>query len=320
MMELKGKKCLVTGGAGLIGSHIVDELVLAGVKRIVILDNFHRGASTNIEHLTSNKKIELVNGDIKDRNLVHNISKDIDYVFHQAAVSLLRCLEDPRLCQEVIVDGTFNVLEAARANKIKKLIMASSVSVYGEPSYLPIDEQHFYNSRIPYGAAKIANEQMAIAFHYTYHLPVIILRYFNTYGPRMDMLGAYTEVLMKWLEKIESGESPIIHSDGKQALDFIYVKDVARANILAAKSAISFGIYNIGTSKITSLSELVHMLIALTGSNVIPTFQKEAKRPFVQKRQADIKKAKKELGFIAKTPVLEGLRELIAWRRQRIKR
>lgn len=319
-MTIKGKTALVTGGAGLIGSHVVDELLEEEAKKIIILDNFHRGRQENIFHLARNKKVELVNGDMRDAGLVHKASKGVDYIFHQAAVSLLRCLEDPRLCQEVIVDGTFNVLEAARTNKIKKLVMASSVSVYGEPSYLPIDEQHSYNSRIPYGAAKIANEHMAIAFHYTYQLPVIILRYFNTYGPRMDMLGAYTEVLMKWLEKIESGELPIIHGNGKQALDFVYVKDVARANILSAKSDISFGIYNVGTGKTTSLKQLMEMLIHLSGKKVKPVFQKDVKRPFVQKRQADIKKAKKDLGFVAKTSLSDGLRELIVWRRQRIKR
>lgn len=319
-MTVKGKKVLVTGGAGLIGSHIVDALLAADAKKIIILDNFHRGTRENLSHIRSNKKVEFVNGDIRDKELVHNLSKGIDFISHQAAVSLLRCLEEPRLCQEVIVDGAFNILEASLANKVKKLVMASSVSVYGEASYVPIDEKHPYNNTIPYGAAKIAGEHMAIAFHYTYKLPVIIFRYFNTYGPRMDILGAYTEVLIKWLERIDAGESPIIHGDGKQSLDFIYVKDVARANILAMESDIQFGIYNVGTGKTTSLKELVNMLIRLTGSKAVPVFEKNAKRPFVQKRQADTRKAEKELGFKAEIPLEEGLTQLISWKRMQTKK
>lgn len=314
-MQLKDKSVLVTGGAGFIGSHIVDKLLENKVKKIIILDNFHRGIPENVAHLIPNKNVELVRGDIREASLVRKISKGVDLIFHQAAVSLLQCLEDPRLCQEVMVDGTFNMLEAAVKNKVKKIVMASSVSVYGEASYVPVDEKHPYNNTLVYGAAKIANEHMATAFHHAYKIPIIILRYFNAYGPRMDTLGAYTEVIVKWLKKIELGESPIIHGDGRQSLDFVYVEDVAKANILAAKSDIHFGIYNVGTGKTTSLKELVYMLIKSTGSRVKPIFENNVARPFVQKRQANIDKIGKDLKFKPKVFLEEGLRRLIAWRR-----
>lgn len=318
-MDLKNKNIFITGGAGFIGSHIIDQLLANKVKKITILDNFQRGVPENLAHVIHSKKIKFINGDIRDVSLVNKLSKGIDCIIHQAAVSLLRCLEEPRLCHEVIVDGAFNVLEAAVANKVKKLVMASSVSVYGEASYVPIDEKHPYNNIIVYGAAKIANEHMAIAFHHAYKIPIILLRYFNTYGPRMDTAGAYTEVIIKWIKKIEAGESPIIHGDGKQSLDFVYVKDTALATILALKSNVNFGIYNVGTGKTTTLKELVEYLIAFMDSDVKPIFENNAPRPFVQKRQASTVKAEKELGFKTSVSLKEGLKELIKWRKETLR-
>lgn len=317
-MILQGAKVLVTGGGGFVGSHIVDQLLKENVSRIIILDNFLRGSPANLLPLKGNKKIELIDGDIRDIKLVSDLCCGIDFIFHQAAIRLLKCTEDPRLCHEVMVDGTFNILEAALANGVKKIVLASSVSVYGEPSYVPIDETHPYNNTTVYGAAKIANEHLALAFYQAYNLPIIVLRYFNTYGPRMDIASEHREVFIKWLDKIDNGESPIIHGDGKQALDFVYVEDVARANISALKSDIPFGIYNVGTGKTTNLKELVKILIKLTNSKVKPSFQSDVKRPQVLKRQADIRKAKKELGFEAKTTIEGGLEKLIAWRRERL--
>lgn len=318
-MILQGSKVLVTGGAGFVGSHIVDLLLKEEVKKIYIIDNFIRGTKENIKHIVSDKRVEFVEGDIRNIALVNHFCRDVDFIFHQAAIRLLKCAEDPRLCHEVMVDGTFNILEAAVLNNVKKIVMASSVSVYGEASYVPTDEKHPYNNTTAYGAAKIANEHMALAFHKMYKIPILLLRYFNVYGPRMDILGAYTEVLIKWLDKIDANEPPVIHGDGKQALDFVYVEDVAKANILALKSDIPFGIYNVGTGKCTSLKEIAEILIKLNNSKIKPILQSNVKRPYVQKRQADIAKAEKEIKFKSKVDMEEGLKKLILWRQERLK-
>lgn len=311
-MTIKGTTVLVTGGAGFIGSHIVDQLLSEGVKKVTIVDNYLRGSRSNIAHLVSNKKVEVIDGDIRNIPLVRKIT-NVDYIFHQAAVRLVTCQNDPRLCHEIMVDGTFNILEAAVIHKVKKVVMASSVSVYGEPSYVPMDEGHPYNNTTVYGAAKIANEHMAKAFHHLYGLPIILFRYFNVYGPRMDTKGAYTEVLITWLTMINSDKAPAVHGNGSQSLDFVYVGDVARANILAAKSDVPFGIYNIGTGKTTSLKNLLEMILRIKHSRLSPVFDAHTKRPYVQKRQASTKRAKKDLGFIAGTPLARGLGNLINW-------
>lgn len=317
-MELQGKKILVTGGGGFVGSHIVDKLLSEKVARITILDNFIRGTPVNLSHVEKNPRVEIVNGDIRDQILVNTLMKDVDYVFHQAAIRLLTCTENPRLCNEVMVDGTFNVLEAAVFHKTKKIVMASSVSVYGEPSFIPIAEDHPYNNATVYGAAKIANEHMAKAFSLSFGLPIVVLRYFNVYGPRMDIRGAHREVLIKWLEKIDEGENLVIHGDGKQALDFVYVEDVAKANIQALKSNTQFGIYNVGTGKTTSLSQLAALLISMSNKKVETIFEKTITRPNVSKRQAEISLAQKDLGFTAEVTLEEGLRKLISWRKERL--
>ena len=318
-MNIKGKTLLVTGGAGFVGSHIVDYALAAGEKKVIVLDNFLRGSRANLAHLTGEKRLELVEGDIRDRELVQKLTHGVDAVCHQAAVRLLKCAEDPRLCHEVMVDGTFNVLEAAVEHKVEKVVMASSVSVYGEPSYVPMGESHPYNNTTMYGAAKIANEHLATAFHHMYKLPIIMFRYFNVYGPRMDIFGAYTEVLIKWLDRLDKGEAPIIDGDGKQALDFVYVEDVAAANVAAFASGVAFGIYNVGTGKLTSLRELAQLLIKSTGSDIKPLFRSDVTRPYVQKRQADITKAREELDFTAATLIENGLKKLIEWRKERLK-
>lgn len=318
-MKISNSIILITGGAGLVGSHLTDSLLKKNPKKIIILDDFSRGTESNLLDALTSGKVEIVKGDIRDIDLVNKLMRNVDYVFHEAAIRITRCAQDPRLCQEVLVNGTFNILESCVKNKVKKIILASSASVYGNPSYLPMDEEHPFNNTTAYGAAKIATEEMIKAFRAMYRLNYVVLRYFNIYGPRMDINGVYTEVLIKWLDKIDKNESPIIHGDGKQALDFIYIKDIVEANILALESERNEGVYNVGTGKSTSLKELLDMLLELTGSNLKPIFQASVKRPYVQKREADITKVKDDLKFSSKFTIRQGLKNLIEWRKERLR-
>lgn len=312
-------KIVVTGGAGLIGSWVIDSFLQdkdLRVKEIVVLDNFFRGTRENLEYAIKSKKVKIVKGDIRDKNLVNKVTKNADYVVHKAAIRITQCAESPRECNEILVDGTFNVLEACIKNKVKKLIFNSSASVYGDPSYLPMDESHPYNNLTAYGAGKIANEHMAKAFRKMYGLNFVCLRPFNVYGPRMDIYGAYTEVLIRWLDRIDEGLPPVIHGDGKQSMDFVYVEDVAKASLLALKSKINEGFYNVGTGKETDLRSLLNLLLKINKSKLKPVFEEQRVATHVSRRRADIRKAKKDLGFVAKTPLSVGLKKLIEWRRR----
>jgi UDP-glucose 4-epimerase len=245
---------------------------------------------------------------------VDRSTKGVDYVFHQAALRITKCAEAPREAVEVLIDGTLNVLEAALKYKVNKVVAASSASVYGEPSYLPIDESHPFNNRTMYGAAKIANEQMLRALHDTSGLCYIALRPFNVYGPRMDVTGVYTEVLVRWLDAIEANQQPLIFGDGSQSMDFVYVGDVARANLLAAQSDVSDEVFNVGTGVQVSLNELCKLLLSLTGSSLKPEYRAARTVANVQRRRAAVEKADKMLGFKATVFLKQGLHELIRWR------
>jgi len=318
-MEIKDKRILVTGGAGFIGSHIVDHIVEEKAKQIIVIDDFSRSRKENLGWATKNGHVKLIKCDIRNISSVNKFMKGVDYVFHKAALRVTKCAEDPRLCNEVLVNGTFNILEACVKNNIKKIIFASSALVYGEPSYLPMDENHPFNSSTVYGAAKIANEKMAKAFKEMYGLNYIGLRPFNVYGPRMDIFSPHKEVMIKWLDRIDNNQPPLIFGDGTQSMDFVYVEDVARANILALKSDIDEGIYNIGTGFMTSLNELAKIMLKLTKSDLKPIYKKPEKPIYVSKRQAGIEKAKKELKFKVKIKLKEGLKKLIEWRQQQLK-
>lgn len=312
-----GLKFVVTGGAGFIGSWVVDYILKEfekEIEKIIIFDNFSRGTTDNLRQALNSKKIKIVKGDIRDPSQVEKALKGADYVIHEAVIRITQCAENPRLCNEILIDGTFNVLEACVKNKVKKLVFNSSASVYGNPSYLPMDESHPFNNDTAYGAAKIANEQMARAFRKMYGLNYIVLRPFNAYGPRMDVYGAYTEVFIRWLDRIGLGQPPIIFGDGKQSMDFVYVEDIAQATILALKSEINEGIYNVASGKETSLNDLCETLLKLTNSNLKPIHEAPRTVYAVRRRRADIKLAKKELKFRAKTSLEQGLRKLIEWR------
>lgn len=317
-MTLKNCVCLVTGGAGFVGSNIVDLLIKEKVKKVITLDNLIRGRGENLAASKKTGKLQMVEGDIRDNKTLEKIFRGhIDCVFHQAAIRITQCAADPRLCNEIMVDGTFNLLQQSIKYNIKRFIFASSASVYGEPSYLPMDEAHPFNNTTLYGAAKIGSEQQLRAFHAMYGLPYIALRYFNIYGPRMDVFGKYTEVMIRWIEAIEAGKAPVIHGDGSMSMDFVYVEDVARANILAAQSDRTEGVYNIGTGRETTLSDLSSLLLKVLKSpkSLKPLFEKTPDRPLVSRRRADIRKAKKELDFKSTVGLKEGLKRLIEWRK-----
>ena len=314
MNDLVGAYCLVTGGAGFIGSTIVDQLLDAGASEVRVLDNFVRGSRANLASALKRDGVDVIEGDIRDRALVDRVTEGVDYVFHQAALRITRCAEAPREAVEVLIDGTLNVAEAALKYNVKKVLAASSASVYGDPSYLPIDESHPFNNRTMYGAGKIALEQMLRALHDTSGLPYIAFRPFNVYGPRMDMVGLYTEVLIRWLDAIEANKPPLIFGDGTQSMDFVYVEDVARAYLLAARSDVVDDVFNIGTGVQTSLNELCNLLLRLTGSSLRPEHREPRSVANVQRRRAAVEKAHKILGFRATVSLEHGLGELVRWR------
>lgn len=314
-MELAGARTLITGGAGLVGSHIADLLVDADVAEVVVLDNFTRGRRQNLEDAFRGGKVTLIGGDIRDPETVRRAMDGIDLVFHQAAIRITQCAEQPREAVDVLINGTFNVLEAAVQAKVRKVVSASSASVYGEPSYVPIDEGHPFNNRTLYGAAKIAGEQILRSFNDMYGLPYVALRYFNIYGPRMDVHGVYTEVLIRWLDRIEAGQPPLIFGDGTQSMDFVYITDVARANLAAMRAGVSDDVFNVASGTETTLNELATVLLDLMGrSDLRPEYREERKVNPVRRRLAAIEKARTMLGFETTVGVRDGLAGLIAWR------
>jgi UDP-glucose 4-epimerase len=314
MNPISGARVLVTGGAGFIGSVIVDQLLAFGAAEVRVLDNFERGTRRNLADAESRGGVRIVEGDIRDAATVDELTAGVDYVFHEAGQRITQCAEAPRQAVEVLIDGTLNVLEAAVRRKVKKVVAASSASVYGDASYLPMDESHPFNNRTLYGAGKIANEQMLRAYYEMYEMPYVALRYFNVYGPRMDMEGVYTEVMIRWLDAIESGRPPRIFGDGGQSMDFVFVDDAARSNLLALESDVTDEVLNIGTGVETSLRQLCDLLLRLTGSRLQPEYVEARKVNNVRTRRAAVEKAERLLAFRARTSLEEGLRELIRWR------
>ena len=305
---------LVTGGAGTIGSTIVDRLVTAGVGHVDVLDNFVRGRLANLSGALESGIVRVVDGDIRDRDLVHDVTRGKDLVFHQAAVRITQCAEEPRLALEVLVDGTFNVLEAAVEHGVDKLVSASSASVYGLAEHFPTTERHHHhNNDTFYGAAKSFNEGMIRSFRAMNGLDYVALRYFNVYGPRMDVHGLYTEVLVRWMERIVDGHPPLIFGDGSQTMDFVYTTDIARANLLAAASDVRDGVYNIASGTETSLLQLAHALLRAMDSDLAVEHGPERAVNGVVRRLADTTAARTDLGFEASVALEDGLRELVTW-------
>lgn len=318
-MDLDGQKVLVIGGAGFIGSHVVDELLATRVREVVIYDNFTRGVRDNLKGalLDSRCTIYPNGGDIRDLDLLDDAMRGVDCVIHLAAMWLMHCQDYPRTAFEVNVGGTFNVLEASVRHSVRRLVFSSSASVYGDAVQLPMGESHPLNNRNFYGATKISGEAMCKAFYESHGLPYVGLRYMNVYGPRQDQYSAYTGVIPKLLNAIDQNLHPEINGDGSQSYDFVYVKDVAKANILALQSNEIDAFYNIGTGVQTSISNLVQETLRLTSSRLKPVYipysDKDA-RQFVRKRVGAVDLAKNKLGFSAETSLLDGLMKLMSWR------
>jgi UDP-glucose 4-epimerase len=315
MAELNGACALVTGGAGMIGSAIVDQLIGHDVAEIRVLDDFSRGTADNLAWALAHGPVELVEGDIRDRQLVRRLTRGVDIVFHQAALRITQCAEEPRLALEVLAVGTFNVIEAAVDARVRRLVAASSASVYGEAGTFPTAESHHpWDNRTIYGAAKIFNESVLRSFEATQGLDYAALRYFNVYGPRMDAHGVYTEVLMRWMERIAAGQPPLIFGDGRQTMDFVYVDDVAAANIAAACiDDVRPRVFNVASGRETSLLELARALLRVMGSSLDVEYGPPRDTNAVHRRLADVALARKVLGFVTTVNLDEGLRRLVQW-------
>jgi UDP-glucose 4-epimerase len=311
---MKGERCLVTGGAGTIGSTIVDQLLAAEAAEIVVLDNFVRGRAENLSGALASGKVKLIDGDIRDRQLVTTLMSGIDVVFHQAAIRITQCATEPRLAMEVLVNGTYEIVEAAADAGVRKIVAASSASVYGLAEEFPTGERHHpYANDTIYGAAKTFNEGLLRSFSAMRGLDWVALRYFNVYGPRMDIHGLYTEVMIRWMERIEAGQPPLILGDGAQTMDFVFTEDIARANLLAAASNATGEVFNIGSGTETSLRELAEMLVRVMGRDLQPEFGPPRAVNSVTRRLADVSRAAELLGWKAEISLEEGLSRLVSW-------
>lgn len=312
-MQLDDSRVLVIGGAGFIGSHIVEKLLAEPVREVIVFDNFIRGKRQNLTDVAGDKRLKIIEGGITDIPSLQSVMDHTDFVFHLAALWLFECVHQPRAALEVNVNGTFNVIEAAQAAGVKKVIFSSSASVYGNALAIPMTESHPFNNRTMYGATKIAGEQFFRSNYDQHGLDYLALRYMNVYGPRMDYRGVYVSVIMKVLDNIYGGKPPVIFGDGSQSYDFVHVDDVARANILALKSDSTDECINIGVGVKTTINELVAMLLTLTGTDLKPEYRHDEKM-FVTHRVGCTEKAQKLLGFLGGVSLRDGLQSIVDWR------
>ena len=314
MTQLTGANVLVTGGAGTIGSTLVDQLLAGGVAYVDVLDNLVRGRRANLADAFATGRVQLVEGDLRDRDLVHDLSVGKDIICHQAAIRITQCAEDPRLALEVLVDGTFNVVEAAVDAGADKLVLASSASAYGLADEFPTNERHHHhNNDTIYGAAKSFNQGLLRSFRAMRGLNYVALLPFNVYGPRMDVHGVYTEVLVRWMERIAAGQPPLIFGDGLQTMDFVYTEDIARANVLAIGSDVVEGSYNVASGVETSLLDLARALLRAMDSDLDVEHGEARPVNGVTRRLADTSAATRDFGFTAEVGLEDGLRRLVAW-------
>jgi UDP-glucose 4-epimerase len=314
-MHIDGTRILVTGGCGLIGSTTIDLLLREHQpEKIVIFDNLARGSLANVEAALKDPRVSLVRGDVRDADAVRRVTEGMDAVIHMAALRITACAADPREAMQVMCDGSFNVVDAAHHAGVKKLVAASSASVYGMADEFPTGEDHHpYNNRTWYGASKVMLEGLLRSYHAMHDLPYVALRYFNVYGPRMDIHGKYTEVLIRWMERITNGEPPLIHGDGGATMDFIYIDDIARANVLALSSDCEDEAFNVASGTETSLRDLAAALSKVMGTDLAPVFGPERSVNAVPRRLASTQKAKTLLGFEASVGLEQGLCRLVQW-------
>lgn len=314
-MDIRDANILVTGGCGLVGSTTIDLLLRDyHPGRVVILDDFSRGTLANVEKSLLDPRVTLIRGDIRDANVVRDATQGMDAVMHMAALRITACAADPREALGVMCDGSFNVVEAAHKHGLKKVVAASSASIYGLAESFPTREDHHpYNNRTWYGASKIMLEGLLRSYNDMFGLPYVALRYFNVYGPRMDIHGKYTEVLIRWMDRIAAGQPPLILGDGNQTMDFVYIEDIARSNVLALQSDVSDEVFNVASGEETSLNELAAALLKVMGSDLKPEYGPERTVNSVSRRLADITKAERMLGFKTTIGLEEGLANLVEW-------
>jgi UDP-glucose 4-epimerase len=317
-VKIDGATILITGGAGLIGSTTVDLLLRdASPARVIVFDNLSRGAAENLETALRDRRVELVEGDIRDRAALAGAVRGVDAVIHMAAIRITACAAEPREAFEVMCAGSYNVVEAAQQAGVRKIVAASTASVYGLADEFPTTERHHpYNNRTWYGASKVMLEGLLRSFNDMHGLPYVALRYFNVYGPRMDIHGKYTEVMIRWMERLEAGQPPLVLGDGAQTMDFVYVEDVARANVVALASDVSDDVFNVASGTETSLKELAASLARIMGRGTELEYGPERKVNAVSRRLASTEKAARLLGFRAQIGLDEGLTRLVAWWRQ----
>jgi UDP-glucose 4-epimerase len=314
-MEINGASILVTGGAGLIGSSTIDLILRQhNPARIVVLDNLVRGSLANLKSALLDRRVSLLRGDIRNPDAVRRATQGMDAVLHLAALRITACAGLPREAMEVMCDGSFNVVDAAREAGVRRVVAASSASVYGMADSFPTSERHHpYNNRTWYGASKLMLEGLLRSYHEMYHLPYVAMRYFNVYGPRMDLHGKYTEVLIRWMARIAAGQPPLVLGDGMQTMDFIYIDDVARANVAALASDVEDEVFNVASGTETSLNDLAGCLLKVMNSPLQPEHGPERTVNPVARRLADTSKAQELIGFKAEVPLQDGLSRLVKW-------
>jgi UDP-glucose 4-epimerase len=315
MPSIKRSKVLVTGGAGHIGSHVVDAILAEGASHVIVYDNFAEGNLRNLESALETGQVDVVARDIRDYEDLEAAMKGCDFVFHTASIMLLEARVLPRKAIETNITGTFNVLQAAARHGVQKVVFSSTGSVYGEPLYLPMDENHPYNNETIYGATKIAGEQFCRNFQREHKLAFAALRYFNVYGTRQHIKGAYAQIVPRWYDLMTNGQPITIFGDGSQTMDMTYVEDVARANVLAAKADVRSDFFNVGTGTATSVRQVFDYLKELVAYDLQPIHQ-ECDVNLVKRRQCSTEKAELVLGFKAQVSVPEGLEKYVEWREQ----
>ncbi len=312
--KIEGSKIMVTGGAGFIGSYVIEELLKFNPAKIVIIDNLIRGSLKNMELFIHHPAIEFVQADVRDTSLLDRKMAGCDYVFHMAALRINACAANPQEGFDVMIKATFDVAQLCVRHSIKKVIYSSSASVYGLAQHFPTPETDApYDNQTFYGGAKLWGEQLMRSYCFMYGLKYVSLRYFNAYGPRMDTDGKYTEVMIKWLDCIRDGKDPAIYGDGSTTMDFVFVRDIAKSNVDALLSDIYDEAFNIGNCEETSLKQLLDVLLKVNNASVTPVYKEESSVNPVSRRLADITKARELLGYQPAISLEAGLKELSDW-------